>query len=200
MPAGRQGLLVVLSAPSGAGKDSVLARLQRRQLPWPLHIAVTATTRPRRRGEREGLPYHFLKHDEFLRLRDEGWFLEHAEVYGHLYGVQKDEVLPYLEQSATVIAKIDVQGAASIRALFPDAVLVFLAADSQEELEARMRARGAGGESDLERRLATASHELAQSSWYDYLIVNSGGRLREASEALRAIIVAERHRIRKDRS
>ena len=196
MPAARQGLLVVLSAPSGAGKDSVLARLRRRQLPWPLHIAVTATTRPRRRGEREGSPYHFLRHDQFRRLLDEGWFLEHADVYGQLYGLPKEEVLPYLERGATVIAKIDVQGAASVRALFSDAVLVFLAADSKEELEARMRARGAESEADLERRLDTAAHELAQASWYDYLVVNSSGRLHEATEALWAIILAERHRIR----
>lgn len=191
-----RGLLVVLSAPSGAGKDSVLARLRRRRLPWPLHIAVTATTRPRRRGEREGMPYHFLTREEFLRRRDEGWLLEHAEVYGYLYGVPKEEVLPYLEQGATVIAKIDVQGAATIRAAFPDAVLVFLAADARE-LEERMRARGADDREALVRRLATAGHELAQSSWYDYLIVNPKDGLRRATEALAAIIISERHRIRR---
>jgi len=191
-----RGLLVVLSAPSGAGKDTLLARLRRRRFPWPLHIATTATTRPRRRGEREGVPYHFLSHQEFLRRRDDGWFLEHAEVYGHLYGVPKEEVTPHLEQGATVIAKIDVQGAASVRALFPDAVLVFLAADAQE-LEERMRTRGADDRAALARRLATAGHELAQASWFDYLIVNPKGGLRQATDALAAIIIAERHRIRR---
>ena len=190
------GLLVVLSAPSGAGKDTLLAHLRRRRFPWPLHIAITATTRPRRRGEREGVPYHFLSRQEFLRRRDDGWFLEHAEVYGHLYGVPKEEVTPYLERGATVIAKIDVQGAASVRALFPDAVLVFLAADAQE-LEERMRTRGADDRAALARRLATAGHELAQSSWFDYLIVNPKGGLRQATDALAAIIIAERHRIRR---
>ena len=190
------GLLVVLSAPSGAGKDTLLAHLRRRRFPWLLHIAITATTRPRRRGEREGVPYHFLSRQEFLRRRDDGWFLEHAEVYGHLYGVPKEEVAPYLDQGATVIAKIDVQGAASVRALFPDAVLVFLAADAQE-LEERVRTRGADDRAALARRLATAGHELAQSSWFDYLIVNPKGGLRQATDALTAIIIAERHRIRR---
>ncbi len=191
-----RGLLIILSGPSGAGKDTLLARIRRRKYAWPLHVAVTATTRPRRRGEREGHPYHFLPRTEFEKRIEKGWFLEHADVYGHLYGVPKEEVEPYLAQGVTVIAKIDIQGAATLRQLFPYAVRVFVKAGPQAELEARLRARGVDSQPELDARVVMSSLEMDQVSKYDYFVDNSRGRLPEATNELWHILHAARSRVR----
>ena len=144
-------LMMVVSGPSGVGKDAVLLRLRERK--YPVHFVVTATTRPRRPTETDGVDYIFLDRDAFERKLAEGGFLESAEVYGHRYGVPRDQVSDALASGMDVIIKIDVQGAQTIKRLDPDGVFVFLAPPSLEELERRLRARESELTVDLERRL-----------------------------------------------
>ncbi len=186
-------LLIVLSGPSGAGKDSVLNRL--RELGRPFHFTVTATTRVRREGELEGRDYYFLAHDEFAALRDRGGLLEYASVYGMMYGVPKEPVLDALRRGQDVIMRTNVEGARSIRALAPGAVLIFVTAASTGDLEQRLRARRTESEAEIERRLAEVREEMATLQDFDYLVVNREGALNESVETVLAVIRAEKCRI-----
>ena len=186
-------LLVLLSGPSGVGKDSLLAALRERRP--DAHNAVTATTRAPREGERNGVDYHFCSEPDFLRLLGEGAFLEHASVYGRFYGVPKAPIVAALTEGRDVLMRVDVQGAATIRALVPDAITVFLLMDSFDELEARLRARSSDGEADLQRRIATARAEMDRLPDFDYAVANREGRLDETVDALLAIMRAERCRV-----
>ena len=132
-------LLVVLSGPSGVGKDAVLSRMREGAVPY--HFTVTATTRAQRPGERDGVDYIFLTSDQFDRMVEQDGFLEWAHVYGNRYGVPKDQVRKALEQGKDVLLKADVQGAATLKRLAPEAVFIFLVAPSLEELERRLRDR-----------------------------------------------------------
>jgi guanylate kinase len=193
----KPGLLFVLSAPSGAGKDSVIQRLKDQG--WPIHVAVTVTTRPPRANEREGVHYFFRSPEEFARMRDAGELLEYALVHEHWYGVPRMPARELLASGQDVLLKIDVQGAATVHRKVPDAVFIFLAPESFEELEQRLLARSqATAETSAERevRLHDASYELAQQSWYDYLVVNRAGHLDKAVEQVKAIIIAEHCRVR----
>src|SRR5437588_11706 len=162
----RRGILFIVSGPSGVGKDTVLHAYAAD--PAAPTRCVTATTRSPRAGERDGLDYHFLSPEEFARLREAGGFLESAEVYGHWYGTPRAWIEERLNAGQDVIMNIDVQGAASLRALKPDAVTIFLMPPAWEELERRLRARGAASEADLERRLANARDEMAERTHYTY--------------------------------
>ena len=186
-------LMVLLSGPSGVGKDSVLAALRERRP--DAHFAVTATTRPPREGERNGVDYHFYSEPDFLRLLDDGAFLEHASVYGRFYGVPKAPIVAALAARRDVLMRVDVQGAATIRALVPEAITVFLLTDSFDELEARLRARRSDGEADLQRRIATARAEMDRLPEFNYAVANREGRLDETVAALLAIMRAERCRV-----
>ena len=186
-------LLLVLSGPSGVGKDALLARLKSRG--HPLHIVVTATTRPRRPRESEGVDYHFLTEAEFERLKEQGGLLEHAVVYGYHYGVPKAPVQEALAQGQDVIIRADVQGSATIKGLLPPAVLVFLAPASWQELQERLRRRRTEGEDELNRRLAIAREELEKLPLFDYLVVNREDHLDRAVAAVEAIMAAERCRV-----
>jgi guanylate kinase len=192
-PDGGGPLLIVISGPSGVGKDSVLARLRERGLPF--HFTVTATTRPRREVNPADHQFlSFLSGPEFARLLAEDGLLEHAEVYGHRYGVPKAPLREALARGLDVIVRVDVQGAATIKRLVPPAVLIFLAPPSIEELEQRIRRRGLDDPEALRRRLDKAASELEQQSTFDHVVVNERDRLDEAVDAVLAIIAAERRR------
>lgn len=189
----RSPLLVVLSGPSGVGKDAVLARL--RELDRPYHFTVTATTRPQRVNERDGVDYFFYTPDAFMAMKERGEFLESAHVYGHWYGVPRSQVRDALSKGRDVFIKIDVQGAATIKSLAPQAVFVFLAAPTQEDLERRLRQRKTEREVDMERRIKTAREEMARLPMFDYVVVNDNGQLDHAVATIEAILQAERCRV-----
>jgi len=187
-------LLVVISGPSGAGKDTVLARVRDRGLPF--HFTVTATTRPRREGDAADDPFlSCLSEAEFDRLLAEDGLMEHAQVYGFRYGVPKPPVKEALERGQDVLVRVDVQGAASIKALAPGAVLIFLVPPSLEEMEARLRARALDDEATLRRRLERASGEMEQIARFDYVVVNEDGRVDDAVKRVLAIMTAEHCRV-----
>jgi guanylate kinase len=194
-PAAR-GRLFVVSGPSGVGKDAVLAPLFALDAcPPRLRRCITATTRAPRPGEIDGRDYFFLPRAEFERRIAAGEFLEHAEYAGNLYGTP----LPWVEAERAggndVLLKIEVKGALQVRARVPDAVLVFLGPPSTEELGRRLRGRDPGADpADLARRLEIACAELALAPQYDYVIVNE--RIPEAVDAIRAVVLAERFRVR----
>ena len=185
-------LLVVISGPSGVGKDAVLARL--RDMTSSAHFAVTATTRPPRSRERNGIDYHFLSNEEYDRLLAEDGFLEHAAVYSHRYGVPKAQVREALRRGQDVIVRVDVQGVATVKRLVPDAIFIFLAPASLQELEERLRRRHTEADADLRLRLDTARREMASQDMFDYVVVNREGRLDEAISQILAIIAAEKRR------
>jgi guanylate kinase len=185
-------LLTVLSGPSGVGKDTVLGRMKERGLPF--HYVVTATTRPPREGEKDGVEYHFLSEEEYDRLLSEDGLLENAEVYGRRYGVPKAQVREALARGQDVIMRVDVQGAATIRKLAPEALFVFLAPASREELEERLRRRRTEAEADFRLRLDTAEREMACREQFDHVVVNEEGRLEETLERVLAVIAAEKAR------
>ena len=187
-------LLVVLSGPSGAGKDSVLDELARRG--HTFHRVVTCTTRPPREQERDGVDYFFVSDARFDELIASGGLLEHAVVYGHRSGVPRQQVVDKLREGQDVYVRTDVQGAASIKKLMPDAVLVFIAPSSLDELEERIRARGADDEERVQRRLATASQEMARRGEFEYVVVNEPGRLEATADRLLEILDAERQKPR----
>lgn len=186
----RTPLFVVLSGPSGAGKDAVLDELARRG--HVFHRVVTCTTRPPRTGERDGIDYHFVTDAEFQRLIAEDGLLEHATVYGRHYGVPKQQVLDKLAEGLDVYVRTDVQGAASIKRLMPDAVLVFIAPGSLDELEARLRARNADDDAQIERRMRTAREEMARTGEFAHVIVNAAGQLAVTVDRLAEVIEHER--------
>ena len=189
---GKRPLVLVISGPSGVGKDAVVNRLKE-SIP-AAHFAITATTRPPRPGEREGIDYHFLSEEEYDRLLAEDGFLERASVYSFRYGVPKDEVTSAVEKGRDVIVRVDVQGAATIKELIPDAVLVFIAPPSAEELERRLRDRSTDDGPDLLLRIETAVAEIAQRDSFDYVIVNANGRLEEAVSGVVDIFASEKRR------
>ena len=188
-------LLVVLSGPSGVGKDAALAELRKLERPW--HFAVTATTRPIRTGERDGVDYIFLDPDTFARMRERDEFIECAEVYGHWYGVPRSQARDALRSGKDVILKIDVQGAATIRRMAPESLLIFLIPPSLANLRQRLQGRMTESAPELERRLRTAEEELVRIHEYDYRVVNENGDpgLQRAAADIDAIIAAEKCRV-----
>jgi len=162
--------LFVVSGPSGAGKGTLVARV--RELRSSIGLTVSATTRPPRPGERDGVSYHFLTDEEFERRVAAGEFLEWAWVHGHRYGTLRSEVDAALARGESVILEIDVQGGLNVRGTYPAAVLLFVDAPSPEELERRLRGRGTETEEDLRVRLANAAGERELAREYDAVIIN----------------------------
>lgn len=187
----RQGTLFVVSAPSGAGKTT-LCREARLRLP-DLAYSVSCTTRPPRAGEIDGTDFHFVTAAHFRALREEGALAEWAEVHGNLYGTRAGVLQDTLAAGRDLLLDIDTQGAAQLRRRYPEAVLVFIVAPSMAELEQRLRERRSDAEAEIARRLRRAREEIALWRRYDYLVVNR--ELKEASEQLVSIIVAERARV-----
>ncbi|MCL6518954.1 MAG: guanylate kinase [Armatimonadetes bacterium] len=190
----RKGILIVLSGPSGVGKDTLLERLE--QVCPHIQRCVTYTTREPRQGERRGLDYNFVSEEEFRSMIARGEFLEFARVHGHLYGTPLKEVLAIREKGIDVVLKIDVQGGLTVKQKVPEAIMIFVVPPSLEELERRLRARYTDKESDIKRRCKDARKELEQIPQYDYLVIND--QIESAVDNLRAIILAERARIRDD--
>ncbi|MEQ8231961.1 MAG: guanylate kinase [Gammaproteobacteria bacterium] len=183
------GHLFVVSAPSGAGKTSLVRALVART--GRIGVSVSHTTRSRREGETNGVDYHFVDAAEFARMAAAGEFLEHATVFDHAYGTSRSAVAGALEQGIDVILEIDWQGARSIRAAAPDAISIFVLPPSVEELERRLRGRG-DAESVIARRMRDAVREISHYGEYDYLVVNDD--FEGALAALTAIVGAARLR------
>ena len=186
-------ILVVLSGPSGVGKDAALSGLRKLDRPW--HFVITATTRPPRPGERDGVDHVFLDTDTFLKMRERDEFLETAEVYGRWYGTPRAQVRKALKDGKDVILRIDVQGVASVKGVAPEAVGIFIVPESLEDLRRRLTDRGSNASDDLELRLAAAREELAQVSLFDYRVVNRHGQLEQAVAEIDAIITSEKCRV-----
>ena len=182
-----RGRLFVLSGPSGVGKDAVLA-LMKEMDGLNCRFATTATTRPIRRGERDGVDYVFLTEDRFRALIESDGLLEWAEVYGNLYGVPKLQVTEALARGENALVKIDVQGAATVRRLFPDAVLIFLDPPDAAALERRLRSRATESEAELRRKLSAARAEMREAAWFDRRVTNEEGEPRRAAERVAAIV------------
>jgi guanylate kinase len=189
----QSGLLIVLSGPSGAGKDTVLNRMK--ELGLPFHYVVTATTRPRRAGENNGVDYYFCSEAEFQEMMQQGKLLEWAQVYGHWYGVPKQQVKQALEKREDVIVKVDVQGAATIKNLLSGAVLIFLAPPSIKEYEERLRQRKTESETELKLRVEKVTEELRSLPLFDYVVVNRQGELDSTVSQIEAIVTAEKCRV-----
>jgi guanylate kinase len=187
-------LLVVLSGPSGVGKDSILMRM--RDIGFPFHFVVTATSRPQRPSEHDGYDYHFVTEERFEEMIAHEELLEWAKVYGHYKGIPKSEVRQALGSGRDVILRIDVQGAATIKQLAPEAVFIFLAPGGFDELRHRLQWRRTEATEELEQRLEMARREMAAVEQFDYVVINREDHLDDAVGQIRAIIVAEKQRVR----
>ena len=186
-------LVVVISGPSGVGKDETIKAMKASGL--PLHFVVTATTRPRREGEEDGLDYHFVSMAEFAEMIEQQELLEHAVVYGDYKGIPKQQVRDALASNKDVILRIDVQGASTIRTMVPGVVTIFMVAESIDELERRLRERKTDPADRLKMRIATAREETKRVGEFDYVIVNRRARLDETVKTIQAIITAEKLKV-----
>ena len=186
-------LLVILSGPSASGKGTLVGALRKLDRPW--HFAVTATTRGMREGEVDGEDYIFLDVPTFLRMKDRDELLESAQVYDRWYGVPRQQVRDPLIAGKDVILEIDVQGAATIRSLAPEALTIFVMPPSIDELRSRLAGRGTEGEDEMNRRLQEASVEIGRINEFDYRVVNRNGALDDAVREIDAIIAAEKCRV-----
>ena len=189
-----QPLLIVISGPSGAGKDSILQRMKDRDLPF--HFVVTATTRPRRGNEVHGKDYFFVTKEEFARMIETDELIEYAIVYGDYKGIPKQQVRDALASGRDVVMRVDVQGAETVRKLAADALLIFVTVESEAELVSRLKERNTETPEELAIRIATARKELPRIEAFDYVVVNEVLRLDEAVDKIRAIIDAEHHRVK----
>ncbi len=186
-------MLVVLSGPSASGKGTLVSALRALERPW--HFAVTATTRPMREGEVDGQDYIFLDVDTFLRMRERDELLESAQVYDRWYGVPRYQVRDPLIAGQDVILEIDVQGAATIREIAPEALTIFVMPASLDELRTRLAGRGTEDDAEMQRRLQEATVELGRMTEFDYRVVNRNGALDDAVREIDAIIAAEKCRV-----
>lgn len=186
-----RGLLIVISGPSGVGKDTVIRRLL--DLDHNLVYSVSGTTRSPRPGEKPDENYTFLNRDEFLKLVDEGAFLEHAIYNGNLYGTFRDRVEKAREAGRDVVLKIDVQGADQVRRLVPDAISIFVIAPTEAERERRQIGRGSESAQDRESRSKIARGEMRRSADYDHVVTNDD--VERAAREILDIVGAARRRV-----
>lgn len=195
-------LVIVVSGASGSGKDSVLnavvARMEESQS--PIHFVVTATTRPRRDDEVDGKDYFFVSEAQFHQMIAHDELVEHALVYGQHKGVPKQQIRDALASGKDVALRLDVQGAAAIRRMFPDAVLIFIATSTEQELRERLKKRRTESPQQLQLRLETALEEMKHIPEFDYVIPNRENRLDETVDIVLKIIAAEKHRVRPRRA
>jgi len=186
-------LLIVISGPSGVGKDSVLEEMKSRGLPF--HFVITANTRPPRPDEKDGVDYFFLSQDEFARMIDEGELLEYAVVYQDYKGIPKSQVRKALASGKNVIMRIDVQGAETVRKLAKDALMIFLTPQNEEELITRLQNRNTEDTESLKLRIATTRQEYNKIDLFDYIVVNKDEQLSVTVDMIEAIIKAEQQRV-----
>jgi guanylate kinase len=186
-------LLVVISGPSGVGKDSLVERIKARGAQF--HFVVTATSRPPRPGERHGVDYFFVSPEEFATMIENDELLEYAVVYGQHKGVPKQQIREAFASGKDVVMRLDVQGAATIKSLVPEAVLIFLSAASEEELLERLRKRRTESGVELQRRIETARQEMKRLEEFDYVITNEQCQLDIAADQVLSVIEAEHHRV-----
>ena len=186
-------LLVIISGPSGVGKDSVILRIE--ELGHPIHFTITATSRPKRPHEVHGKDYFFMTKDEFETMISEDALLEHALVYGDYKGVPKAQIRTALSSGKDAVMRVDVQGAKTLRKIVPEAVFIYLSAESESALIERLRERKTDSESQIALRMATARHEHEQLAIFDYLVINRHGHLDETCKKIIAIMESEKYRI-----
>ncbi len=186
-------LLIVISGPSGVGKDTVLEEMKSRGLPF--HFVITATTREPRPDETDGVNYFFLSEDEFAKMIEEGELLEYAVVYQDYKGIPKSQVRKALASGKNVIMRIDVQGAETVRKLAEDALLIFLSPQNDEELINRLKSRNTETKESLKLRIATTRQEFKKIDLFDYIVVNKDDHLAETVDVIEAIIKAEQQRV-----
>jgi len=182
-------LLIVISGPSGVGKDSVVEQMKRRGAAF--HFVVTATSRPPRPDEVHGADYFFVSEAEFEEMIRQDELLEHAMVYGEYKGIPKQQVRDALNSGKDVVMRLDVQGAATVKQMAPEAILIFLSAASEEELYARLHGRRTDSEKQLRYRMALAREEMRRIEAFDYVVINRDSGLDEAVEQVLHIISAE---------
>ncbi len=189
----RYPTMIVLSGPSGVGKDTI-ARMLMEQYPDEFHFVVTATTRPPREGEVEGRDYIFVSTDEFAQMIEDKDLLEWAIVYNDYKGIPKQQIRDALASGRNVIMRVDVQGAATIRKLVPNAIFIFLMVESDQVLVDRLRQRKSETAEGLNLRIATARQEMSRLTEFDYCVVNQQGEQQQAVDEIRSIVVAARCR------
>ena len=185
-------MLVIVSGPSGVGKDTVIAALAKLPVDPERHFVITCTTRPRRPYEVDGEHYHFLDSETFAERREAGGFLESNNVHGHWYGTPRNEVREALVTGHDVVLKIDVQGAAVVKQRVPDALLVFLVPPSLEDLFSRLRNRATETADELDIRQRNAAIELARAEDYDYVVLNETDQIERTAERVDDILTAEK--------
>jgi guanylate kinase len=188
-----QPLLIVISGPSGVGKDTVMQRMQERGMPF--HFVVTATTRPKRENETHGVDYFFVNKEEFAYMIEQNELIEYAIVYNDYKGIPKQQVREALTSGKDVVMRLDVQGAETVRKLAPEALLIFLTTQNEDELVERLKARKTETGDELALRIATARKELKRVEDFDYVIINQDYKLDGTVDTVRAIIEAEHHRV-----
>ncbi|MFC2060691.1 guanylate kinase [Chloroflexota bacterium] len=186
-------LLIIVSGSSGAGKDAVLTRIK--QSGYPLEHIVTVTTRTPRAVEKNNVDYHFVPEARFQEMIREKELLEWANVYGNWYGVPSKPIRQALEKGQDVVVKVDIQGAATIKKIIPQAVFIFLLPPSMAELAVRLKQRHTESLLDLASRLKAAEEEIKQLSLFDYVVLNRQDEIDQAVSAIEAIITAEKHRL-----
>jgi guanylate kinase len=189
----RTPLLIVISGPSGIGKDTVVEGLKGRQLPF--HFVITATSRPPRDYEVDGEDYFFYTEEEFEELIEADDFLEYAWVYTAYKGVPKSQVREALESGEDVVMRLDFQGAQTVRNLCPEAILVFLTANTKEEWIRRLHDRRSETEEELAVRIETAKAEYESLDIFDYIVINEQEKLDRTLDVIESIIEAEHHRV-----
>jgi guanylate kinase len=181
-------LLIVISGPSGVGKDATLDRMKKAGLPY--QYVLTATTRPKRPGEKDGVDYWFISEDKFQQMVKKNQFLEWAKVYGNYYGVPKREITEALKQGLDTVVKVDVQGAATIKRILPDALFIFLMPPSPEELANRLKQRYVLSSTDLDVRLGKAQEEMENLPMFDYVITSHTDNLDLTAAQINAAVTA----------
>jgi guanylate kinase len=186
-------LIIVISGPSGVGKDAVLQLMKQRKL--PMQFVVTMTTRPKRENEQEGVDYFFVNWEQFEEMIDQGRMIEYAKVYSDYKGIPRFQIDEAIASGKDVVLRLDVQGAAKIRVLYPEAILVFLIPSSHEEWLLRLKQRKTETHESLQVRVETARQEVKRIHEFDYLVVNSEGQLAQTVDAIQSIIIAEHHRV-----
>ena len=186
-------LLIVISGPSGIGKDAVVQGLQARELPF--HFVITATTRPPRKNEVHGEDYFFYSKEDFEALIESDELLEHAWVYSDYKGVPKSQVRCALDSGEDVVMRLDFQGAKTVRELCPDAILIFLTASTKEEWLQRLKSRRSESDEEMALRIRTAKQEFESLDIFDYIVVNQQGQLDQTLDIIENIITAEHHRV-----